>query len=175
MDLSHNAEALDPASTFLPGLRGTGSGVGLNLCSAVSPNPFFFDWLLHTPSSALKWRRIQLLSLCNHSFGVGIIWLGKCWHKCPVSQMVQVLGFFFLFLILSRTDRCPSSRGCPRFYPSQAFFAHQAMFLATERWIMPLLSRWLTFPPKYLTTNMFHFSFLCVKTPDCLAKTDGVN
>lgn len=36
MDLSHDAEALDPDSTFLPGLRGTGSGVGLSLCPAVS-------------------------------------------------------------------------------------------------------------------------------------------
>lgn len=41
MDLRRDAEAVDPDLTFLPGLRGAGSGVGLSLpsCQAAPCSP----------------------------------------------------------------------------------------------------------------------------------------
>lgn len=55
----------------------------------------------------------------------------------PVAQMAQL---YFLSFPASFYVRCPRSKGCPRFCPSQAFLAHWVMLLTRERWIMSLLT-----------------------------------
>lgn len=46
-------------------------------------------------------------------------------HQLKPFGVLFFFFSFFLFLLLYLTDGCPSSKGCPRFCPSQAFFGSQ--------------------------------------------------